>query len=65
MLRVLWTAMRYFLAGLIIGYLTAPRPGVQTRRLIVEHLGAMLREVFGIAAEGEEEAVTRIRRAQP
>jgi hypothetical protein len=62
----LWTATRYFLIGLFIGYLTAPRAGMQTRQLMYDYIGAMLGELFAVKRTSETEAgVTRMRRSQP
>ncbi len=66
MFRFLWTATRYFVLGLLIGYLTAPRRGEESRRLIINYIGAMLGELFAMQPEeAGEQGIRPIRRAQP
>lgn len=60
----LWTATRYFLLGLFIGYLTAPRSGEQSRRILFDYVGAMLGELFAMPKGKTEEGITPMRRAQ-
>ena len=68
MFRFLWTATRYFMLGLIVGYLTAPRRGDESRRLIISYIGAMLGELVGMPSpseETQEQGIRPMRRAQP
>ena len=68
------TALRFFVIGLATGVLIAPRPGVDTRRMIRHHLESIVNEALriagmppiqtGDAAAGPERRRGRGRRAE-
>ena len=50
MFGVINAAMRAFVVGLVIGVLFAPRPGLETRRMLNERISAMMNQLLEIAA---------------
>jgi gas vesicle protein len=47
---VINAALRAFAVGVVVGMLFAPRPGVETRRMLNERLAAMINQLLEIAA---------------
>jgi hypothetical protein len=47
---VINAAMRAFVVGVVVGMLFAPRPGLETRRMLNERIGAMINQLLEIAA---------------
>ena len=52
MLRSVRTAFKYFVYGLLVGLFFAPRPGNETRQIVLDWVGNTVGGMFG----GEEEA---------
>ncbi len=50
MFGVINAALRAFVVGVVVGMLFAPRPGVETRRMLNEHLAALIDQLLEIAA---------------
>lgn len=50
MFGVLRAAIRAFAIGVVVGVLFAPRPGVETRKMLSERLAATLDQLLEIAA---------------
>ena len=50
MFGVINAAMRAFVVGVVIGVLFAPRPGLETRRMLNERFSAMINQLLEIAA---------------
>ena len=50
MFGVINAAMRAFVVGMVIGVLFAPRPGLETRRMLNERISAMINQLLEIAA---------------
>ncbi len=50
MFGVLRAAIRAFAVGVAVGVLFAPRPGVQTRKMLSERLASALNQLLEIAA---------------
>ena len=50
MFRVINAALRAFVVGVVVGMLIAPRPGVETRRMLNERIAAMINQLLEIAA---------------
>jgi hypothetical protein len=42
--------MRAFVVGVVVGMLFAPRPGLETRRMLNERISAMINQLLEIAA---------------
>ncbi len=51
MLRTVRTAFKYFVYGLLVGLFFAPRPGNETRQMVLDWVGNAVGGMFG-----EEEA---------
>ena len=51
MLRTVRTALKYFVYGLLVGLFFAPRPGNETRQMVLDWVGNTVGGMFG-----EEEA---------
>jgi len=47
---VINAAMRAFVVGVVVGMLFAPRPGLETRRMLNERISAMINLLLEIAA---------------
>jgi len=47
---VINAAMRAFVVGVVVGMLFAPRPGLETRRMLNERISAMINQLLEIAA---------------
>jgi gas vesicle protein len=50
MFGVINAALRAFVIGAVVGMLFAPRPGVETRRMLNERISAMINQLLEIAA---------------
>lgn len=50
MFGVINAALRAFVVGVVVGMLFAPRPGVETRRMLNERISAMVNQLLEIAA---------------
>ena len=50
MFGVINAAMRAFVVGVVVGMLFAPRPGLETRRMLNERISAMINQLLEIAA---------------
>lgn len=50
MFGVINAALRAFVVGAVVGVLFAPRPGIETRRMLNERLAAMINQLLEIAA---------------
>lgn len=50
MFGVVNAALRAFVVGVVVGMLFAPRPGVETRRMLNERISTMLNQLLEIAA---------------
>ena len=50
MFGVINAALRAFVVGVVVGVLFAPRPGVETRRMLNERIAAMVNQLLEIAA---------------
>ena len=50
MFGVINAAMRAFVVGAVVGVLFAPRPGIETRRMLNERISAMINQLLEIAA---------------
>ncbi len=50
MFVLLRTALRFFVVGFVVGTLFAPRPGVETRRMLGEKLTVMANQLLELAA---------------
>jgi hypothetical protein len=47
---VINAALRAFVIGVVVGMLFAPRPGVETRRMLNERIAEMINQLLEIAA---------------
>lgn len=45
---MIYTSLKYFALGLVIGLLTAPRPGVESRHVLWRSLRSALGDVLGL-----------------
>ncbi|MGH3084878.1 MAG: hypothetical protein ACRDNP_12660 [Gaiellaceae bacterium] len=50
MFGVINAALRAFVVGVVVGMLFAPRPGVETRRMLNERIAEMINQLLEIAA---------------
>ena len=50
MFGVINAALRAFVVGAVVGVLFAPRPGIETRRMLNERIAAMINQLLEIAA---------------
>ena len=50
MFAVINAALRAFVVGVVVGMLFAPRPGVETRRMLNDRIARMVNELLEIAA---------------
>ncbi|HKY50569.1 MAG TPA: YtxH domain-containing protein [Candidatus Limnocylindria bacterium] len=50
MFGVINAALRAFVVGVVVGMLFAPRPGVETRRMLNERIASMVNQLLEIAA---------------
>ena len=50
MFGVINAALRAFVIGAVVGVLFAPRPGIETRRMLNERIAAMINQLLEIAA---------------
>ena len=55
MFGVINAAMRAFVVGVVVGMLFAPRPGLETRRMLNERIGAMINQLLEIAARQQDQ----------
>jgi gas vesicle protein len=46
MFKLLYASLKYFALGLVIGLLTAPRPGNESRRLLQDQIAAVVQDTF-------------------
>lgn len=68
MFGVINAALRAFVVGVVIGMLFAPRPGVETRRMLNERISALISQLLEIAAlppVGPSQAATNGRLERP
>jgi hypothetical protein len=50
MFGVLRASLRFFVVGFVVGTLFAPRPGIETRRMLVEKLTTIANQILELAA---------------
>jgi hypothetical protein len=50
MFGVIRASLRFFVVGFVVGTLFAPRPGVETRRMLVEKLTTIANQILELAA---------------
>ena len=63
MFKLLYASLKYFALGLVIGLLTAPRPGHESRRLLQDQIGTTVQDWFSSLGGGRTRTTGTTERA--